>query len=1471
VAARVIPDFGALADHLLRIREAKGSLGRRRTPGTSPAPTGNPLSHTQSTPNFFSGINPTPTTPAFGANGINGAQQQSFAAPSSNTFNFTAPTGSNPFAAPGPSNPFSTQNSSISFGQNASTGEQQGSIFRQPLGSQSSSNTFGVPSRFNFGQSSGVNSSFPQTQNHSLFSKSTPASSSFTFGSNPSFPTQTPTFGGSTQKPAADGDTSMDASGESPLKRSAKSAAPDQSTETKPAAPAFGGSIPFSFNPTSSGASQGSKAQSSLPIGSVFQPKPSPAEQIPPGPAPKAAEKQPPHQQSTKPSAPVFNFFPKPKELETENSQSSDAQPSIQPSNLFVGSETAEKETTQEKKTATRFAFGAPPSKTEDQGRALEQKAPGAAPSNPFQRLQPSGTGNHTVQPQEQDSVSTLFQPTQSNSSTLFDPSQNSKSTVSEKPQTSDLFTSVQPSKSAGAEHPQTPPFNPFQSLQPTDAEKSAQEAPKSSASASNLFLPPKPITEDTSNMPKSPIKFTSNNVPHAPKPTDETYQQERAGISHRQTLFTPSSDSIFKDSQSTKVSESPFESNTTQPDSAVGNATEQSKKSDIGITRSTSHTSHLFTESLAQSSTPTPKPIMDSSISQSDIPPFERSPTTARSVTEKKMGGLSTSTILPDTAIEPFMVKVKSHGASNVPQELDNDGFADFDKSYRLRSLNEKFKKQIAELDPDEHDFEPIVRFYATQRAAIGYPMGGLYHRVKAGEKRKTEEAGRVEEAPNAAKRAKLEKSTTPFDEPAIAPVIGFSAITSVSTMPQPVMAGAPENERGRSVVSSNLTTYPSTTQQPATATSNTSNIFKSILSSSAQPSFGTQKRLSPTLSPSEPVSATSFPKPTVQQVQPSPSSIFTPVNSKTSMSQSGAQSNSNTEVTPATNGARNTSQLFQSEPGTASISQPPEFTAADSTDFMATFAAQAQKNAARMEAENKAKRKAEEFDSDEDDEAEYDRRTAEEDRAKRARIQAIANAGSGFTPVLSSASSANGASPAAELDGESTGDASREGSGHCGEDEESESEESQKEDTGDGQDKEEDDQEEESDDDDIQTAMAKSHAKAKNPFESSSDPRSLFNRITKPDGPTGDKGSKTDIASPATLPANSSVFSAPPGTGLFGSRPSTPSHESPKPSGDSIFSGVASSTLNGDNTWKPGSAIKFGAPSSAPAVNITPATPLAKTNGDTTQSAFSAFSAAASTGSKPTHGNGDDTPKSSTSLFGIPSFAVESAAGPSAETPKPYSALFGDASKKTAVNQSSAAQVGWSFGGPNKLGASPLLVPSNVGSAVTSRATSPGHTDNESAAESGTDDQATDLQSDFMTARPGEESEEVLFELRTKALEFMSERELSAIGSKEEAGWKTRGLGPLRVLRDSETGRARIVMRSDPGAGVVINSPLIQDNKYDASASGKESASLKTGIYMNGKLKNWVFKIKNMEIARELVDCLKENEPNAKQRDKA
>lgn len=1249
-----------------------------------------------------------------------------------------------------------------------------------------------------------MNNSFPPPQSTSIFSKTTPGSTSFTFGSNPN-PTQTSTFGAPTQNAAADNDVSMEISAELQSRSPEKSAAPEQPAENKPAPPTFGSSSTFSFKPMNNEASGDQKTLSGLGT-SWMRPKKSPNEQPSSTPA-STAESNIPPAQSTPSLGPVSNPFGKPQESGKKNDESTDAPPST-PFNPFSVLNPAEKEGAQENKPVSPFIFGAQASQKEGQEKTSEQKSQDKAPFNPFSSLQTGTLGNAANQSQEQNSAPPFFQP--------------SKPAESDTHQASTPFKFFPPSKSTGAEKSQDAPgFKPFQSMQSSNAEKSAEKSTTASTPANNFFQPFKPSTTEESSAGKSSQKPTSSTFFPIAGESKKSPQEETTGSSPPK----PNPVSILKRSTFGKPSVSPSKSTSTQDFPQSGNAIEQLQASDTGaIKKAPSQTSNLFAQTLAKSSPPTTGHQNDALAPQSHDQTRTKSPTKPASPPEKGVDFMH-ETASSKTTTEPVGVKVKSHGASNIPLELDNNDFVDYDKSYRLRSLNEMLKKRIAGLDPARHDFEPIIRFYAAEREAIGYPMGGLYHRVKAGDKRKTEEADRVDEAPNPSKRARLGPSVECTNQQLAAPVFGFSAITSVHTTPVPATA-APEMPNNNFNTSQNL----STAQPPAT--SNTSNVFKSMILAN-QPSFGMQASTSP-------------PKSALNTQTNGGNSSFTSINS----SQSSFQS-------------------FQKPPGPFSNLETPKASSVHS-NFISNFATQAKKDSINA----KTKRKSEDYDSREEDEGDWEQRVFQADRAKRAKIGSMVHSGSspGFKPSTSSTSSTNGASPTPEQDGESTRDASNEGSVQSEDRQGSEPDEGGQGDGGGGdfqRDSLETEESDDDDEDDIQTSMAKSRSKAKNPFDSSSDPTSLFNRITKPDTLTESIEKKTETPSSSSTQSANAIIADPPGSGLFGSRPSTPSQDTPKASGSNLFGNLGSSTPIGDNTWKPGSAIKLGTPTSAPTVNITSATPPAKTNGDTVQTPFSTFSAAAAASSAlKLTGENDDTPKAPT-IFGQPSSISQSGPGS-----KPFSALFGDASKKTTVNQSSAAQVGWTFGVPKTgASASPLLAPSNAtSSAITSRATSPSGltTDNDSAAESGPDDQQNqDPQSDFMASRPGEENEDVLFEVRTKALEFMSEKELVALGhSKDDAGWKTRGLGPLRVLRNSETNRARIVMRSEPGANVVINSPLIDENKYDITTSssekgGKGQGSLKMGVWKDGKLKNWVFKIKTVEIAEELVEYLKKNEP--------
>ena len=129
---------------------------------------------------------------------------------------------------------------------------------------------------------------------------------------------------------------------------------------------------------------------------------------------------------------------------------------------------------------------------------------------------------------------------------------------------------------------------------------------------------------------------------------------------------------------------------------------------------------------------------------------------------------------------------------------------------------------------------------------------------------------------------------------------------------------------------------------------------------------------------------------------------------------------------------------------------------------------------------------------------------------------------------------------------------------------------------------------------------------------------------------------------------------------------------------------------------------------------------------------------------------------------------------------------------------------------------------------------------------------------QNNLMNSRPGEEDEEVIFEIRGKALKLMGEGE--AASKKLAAGYNTVGLGPMRVLKNSTTGRTRMVMRAEPGANVIINTVLSPSMNY-FNASQKASGAVKFGILTGKEVEHWVMKVKNAQMAEELSGVLEAN----------
>ncbi|QGA16175.1 hypothetical protein EYB26_003842 [Talaromyces marneffei] len=85
-------------------------------------------------------------------------------------------------------------------------------------------------------------------------------------------------------------------------------------------------------------------------------------------------------------------------------------------------------------------------------------------------------------------------------------------------------------------------------------------------------------------------------------------------------------------------------------------------------------------------------------------------------------------------------------------------------------------------------------------------------------------------------------------------------------------------------------------------------------------------------------------------------------------------------------------------------------------------------------------------------------------------------------------------------------------------------------------------------------------------------------------------------------------------------------------------------------------------------------------------------------------------------------------------------------------------------------------------------------------------------DTQLNLLT-NAGEEDEDCLCEVRSKGLKLA---EKTADNGKTEKTWEVQGLGPLRVLVNRETKRARFLLRADPSGKAVLNTSISRAIEY-------------------------------------------------------
>ncbi|KAE8417705.1 hypothetical protein BDV36DRAFT_256199 [Aspergillus pseudocaelatus] len=810
----------------------------------------------------------------------------------------------------------------------------------------------------------------------------------------------------------------------------------------------------------------------------------------------------------------------------------------------------------------------------------------------------------------------------------------------------------------------------------------------------------------------------------------------------------------------------------------------------------------------------------------------------------------------------------------SGLPADLDKASKEEVEMLYRMRMLNECFKREVNRLDPTRDDFDALVQFYMRVRDTIGAPAGP--QKRKAGDANASADDHSVKKIKPFGLNAASNKEES---SPSPATTVNASAATSIFGASQAASATskrkvADEDENiaspGKRVNGDSTTasifaqSFSKSINSESSDEPTKPNSTQSV-TSSARPSTPDSDK--PALFSTTPIS--SPPKPLFAASTTAKESA-----TSTSLFSQSAPSFKPT-FTASTNSTSTTSNPFVIKPsgdkeaGSAPTPMPgmPKFDAG-ATNFFAQFKAQVDKDAEK----EKEKRKAEDFDSEEEDEAEWEKRDAEERRKKREALESQATKRSKFVPgkgfvfeddeetsdldkkeekasaSITSTSvfdkktdlsatpnnifghlSATPSEAEENDDADDTEEASAAGDepedmskdtslAPASEDESNEDAEF-KAGAGSGAENSANDS---SDDGDLTKALKKSkQEKTAISEQSASDTgasgRSLFDRVEyKQDGKP--KRQDDEEQKPLSTFFNSSKYAS-----SFNS-PGTPNPFAPTPS-------KSDAEKDDTPTSKPATpnpfAGLFGSPSPTPAAG-TPsifAPSATKAGTDNTWKMNSPIKFAS------------DTNAASTSKL--------NSATPPADSSKPFSTLFGAApATKTASSGTGSPSPGFTFGGPAQPPS--FLAPSTVSSAAASRASTPGVTSDTGAEESGDGDAAEALpQVNLAQSRAGEENEDIVVETRARGLKFT------------KGAWDSQGVGFLRVLKDRTTSRGRIILRADPSGKIVLNASLMKQIDYNVNGSNSVHFLVPQA---DGPPEQWAIRVKNKEDAERLGTAMQE-----------
>lgn len=844
-----------------------------------------------------------------------------------------------------------------------------------------------------------------------------------------------------------------------------------------------------------------------------------------------------------------------------------------------------------------------------------------------------------------------------------------------------------------------------------------------------------------------------------------------------------------------------------------------------------------------------------------------------------------------------------------NLFANLDKDLKDDAELLYRVRTLNQAFKDQVTKLDPVTDDFDNLVMFYIRIRETMGAP-------ACLGKRKAREEGSAVDTAvdgdAHTPKRIKpANGSLTAADTTGAKPstqvsTLGQNGVAAASPAPDMTIAqssitstpsklfGTPSqapstSKKRKSADDDDEVAAPSTSPQgkrvKESEESTTASIFaqsfsKSVTSdagnenatndvsktptsslfksSVSDPSKAPSGSTTPTSSPSKPLfSLSAAPKeiPATGSLFSSSASISKPTFSMSTGGGGGAAAPKNPFVLKPT-------ENQTKDPSASTVAGIPKFGSGGATDFLAQF----KKQAAETAAKEKAKRKAEDFDSEEEDEAEWERRDAEEQRKKRQEIEALAKnrpkfvPGMGFsfdestetsteskgTEQTSAPNASTSSVDTSVFDSKNASIKSNNIFGHLS------ATPSEAEDDNDG-----DDTEEASGDEKDDETKDPSFAPVSD-GEGSRDVSQTPTPVSATSAALGGNEASVEVETPAKVTESAGAAAPAPsgGRSLFDriqyNKDGKPKRHEDAKSSDGKDSPKPFSTLLSGSKF----ASSFNTPGSA-APSVFANTPASTTGSgslfgssvNTTGSLFGSPSPAfgSSTASGTTKPAGDNTWKVENPIKFADTITTSASsskpelgsATPAAVQSKPFSTLFGGSStaSKPATGTPQQPLFGFGFGGPSQQAAS-ALAPPTIASTAPSRSTTPGITSDTPADESAQGDAAEPLpQVDLARSNAGEEDEDLVLETRARGLKFESQE-----------GWVSKGIGYLRILKHRTTSRSRVILRADPSGKVVLNAALLKAIEYKVSTNSVQFLVPQP----TGAPEQWAIRVKKEEVDR-------------------